>query len=183
MKCAICYIYIMIARQISLRPQDIVVLLKIVSFKKDGVAWLRKDLATALNLSNSEITNVFERLRATGLIDIGKNAVYSNALYEFLVYGLKAAFPPYVGPETRGILTGANAFSDIGIKGPNYVWEYYEGKQRGIAISPLYPEVVSAVLKDEHLYQALCACDMLRVGQTREINFAREWLRGFLIDS
>lgn len=166
-----------------MRPQDIVVLLKIVSFDKSGTPWLRKDMAAALDLSNSEITNVFERLRSTGLIDVSKNAVHTNALYEFLVYGLKAAFPPYVGAETRGILTGANAFADAGIKGPNYVWEYHEGKQRGIAISPLYPEVVLAVQKDERLYRALCACDMLRVGQTREINFAREWLKGFLNDS
>lgn len=166
-----------------MRPQDIVVLLKIISFQKAATPWLRKDMAAALDLSNSEITNVFERLRATGLVDISKNEVYTNALYEFLVYGLKAAFPPYIGAETRGILTAGNAFMENEIKGPNYVWEYHEGKHRGITISPLYPEVVSAVQKDEHLYHALCACDMLRVGQTREVNFAREWLKAFLNDS
>jgi hypothetical protein len=172
----------MIARQISMRPQDVVVLLKIVCFKKNNKTWLRKDIAAGLDLSNSEITNVFERLRATGLIDVSRNTVHTNAFYEFLVYGLKVAFPPYIGAETRGVLTGVNAFADSGIKGANYVWEYYEGKQRGTVISPLYPEVVHAVQKDEFLYHALCACDMLRVGQTREISFARKWLRDFLND-
>jgi hypothetical protein len=91
-----------------------VVLLKIVSFNKVGTPWLRKDMAAAWDLSNSEITNVFERLRATGLIDVSKNAMYTNALCEL------PTFRPYIGAETRGILTGGNAFAESGIKGPNY---------------------------------------------------------------
>lgn len=77
-------------------------------------------------------------------------------------------------------MTGANAFNESGIKGPNYVWEYYQGQHRGNAISPLYPEVAFAVQNDNYLYDAVCSCDMLRVGQTREINFAREWLKKFI---
>ena len=172
----------MLVRQITIRPQDIVALLKIISFAKAHSVWLRKDLAAALSLSNAEITNVFERLRATGLIDIGRNVVHANALYEFLIYGLKATFPPAIGAETRGILTGSNAFEDNGMKSANYVWEHHEGKQRGFSLSPLYSEVVMASQKDKSLYLALCACDMLRVGRTREINFARKWLKQFIID-
>lgn len=172
----------MINRQITMRPQDIVVLLKIVSFNKRQVAWRKKDLAETLNLANSEITNVFERLGNTGLVDAHKNAIQANALYEFVIYGLKAAFPPFIGPETRGILTGANAFPDINIKGVNYVWEDYHGEHRGNSLSPLYPDVIKAVQKDDMLYKALCACDMLRVGQTREIGFARDWLKKFILE-
>ena len=113
----------MINRQITIRPQDVVVLIKIISFNKSKVSWLRKDLASALNISNSEITNIFKRLRFTGLIDVNRNVIQVNALIEFLIYGLKATFPPYIGSETRGILTGANVFNESGIKGPNYVWE------------------------------------------------------------
>jgi hypothetical protein len=170
-----------INRQITIRPQDIVVLLKIICFNKSKTNWLRKDLADSLSLSNSEITNVFERLRHSGLIDVNRNVIQVNAFYEFLIHGLKATFPPYVGPETRGILTGTNAFQTSNIKGLNYVWEHYNGQHRGNSLSPLYPEVVSAVQNDSLLYGALCACDMLRIGQTREINFAREWLKKFMI--
>jgi hypothetical protein len=116
------------------------------------------------------------------LLDSSKNAVQPNALFEFLVYGLKAAFPPYIGAETRGILTGANAFPESSIKGVNYIWESFEGKNRGAALSPLYPEVIAAVKNDKLLYLALCACDMIRVGQTREIAFAREWLKKFILE-
>lgn len=170
-------------RQITIRPQDIVVLLKIISLNKSKTAWLRKDLAESLNLSNSEITNVFERLKNTGLIDTHKNVIQQNALYEFLIYGLKATFPPYVGPETRGILTGTNVFPTSNIKGINYVWENFNGQHRGNSLSPLYPEIISAVQKDNHyLYGALSACDMLRVGQSREIKFARQWLKNFILE-
>lgn len=59
-------------------------------------------MAAALDPSNSEINNVFERLCSAGPFDVSKIAVHSNAIYEFLVDGLKAAFPPEIG-QTREI--------------------------------------------------------------------------------
>jgi hypothetical protein len=72
------------SKQITIRPQDIVVLLKIVSLAKDKKDWLKKDLADSLNLANSEITKVFERLKFTGLI-VGTQ-VQSLTFYEYLIY-------------------------------------------------------------------------------------------------
>lgn len=173
----------MINRQITIRPQDIVALIKILSFKKQGKSsWLKIELAAQLHLSKAEVTKIFERLKLTGLVDFNGNVVQPQALYEFLIYGLKYTFPAFVGHETRGILTGANTFPQSGIKGIDYVWEDYNGQTRGSAISPLYPEVISAVKDDDHLYRALAACDMLRVGLTREVNFARDWLKHFILD-
>lgn len=65
-------------RQIAIRPQDVVILLKIISFQKSHTAWLRKDQAEHLGLSNAEITNVFERLRNTGLMDIRMSDIQRN---------------------------------------------------------------------------------------------------------
>lgn len=174
---------VMISRQITIRPQDIVALLKIVSFNKNKQpSWMRKDLAAALFLSNSEITNVFERLQFTGLIDVNSYAIQSQALYEFLLYGLKHTFPAIIGQETKGVITGINAIPGSGVKSPNYVWPDYQGKQRGYAVTPLYPEVITAAKGDGLLHQLLAACDVLRMGQVREVNFARTWLKKELLN-
>ena len=173
----------MVSRQITIRPQDIVALLKIVSFNKNKQpAWMKKDLAAALFLANSEITNVYERLKYTGLIDVNNNGIQYQALYEFLLYGLKHTFPAVIGSEAKGIITSINALPGSGIKSPNYVWPDYEGKQRGYAITPLYPEISSAAKEDTMLHQLLAACDVLRIGQVREVNFARNWLKKELLN-
>jgi hypothetical protein len=166
------------SKQITIRPQDIVVLLKIVSLAKDKKDWLKKDLADSLNLANSEITKVFERLKFTGLI-VGTR-VQSLTFYEYLIYGLKATFPPFIGPEVRGLLTGSGALPESNIAGSDYVWAHADGKTKGTSITPLYSEVVFASGDDHNLYLALSACEMLRVGRVREINFARQWLKVFI---
>ena len=79
-------LYLM-SKQITIRWQDIVVLLKIVALAKTERDWFKKDLADSLNLANSEITKVFERLKFTGLI-VGTR-VQSLTFYEYLIYGLK----------------------------------------------------------------------------------------------
>jgi hypothetical protein len=168
-------------KQIAIRPQDIVVLLRIISLEKSAKTWMKKDLADSLNLANSEITNVFDRLKCTGLIMPGVNRVQRLTFYEYLIYGLKATFPPFVGAETRGLITASGAIPGSNISGSDYVWPYAKGQTRGTSIVPLYPQIVHACENDNDLYLALSACEMLRVGRVREINFARQWLRNFIV--
>ena len=169
-------------KQIVIRPQDIVVLLKLISLERSEKAWMKKDLAETLNLANSEITNVFDRLRYTGLMVPGMNRVQRLTFYEYLVFGLKATFPPIIGAETRGLLTATGAIPESHISGSHFVWPHAKGKSRGTSIIPLYAEVVHACENDHDLYTALSACEMLRVGRAREVNFGRQWLKKFLTD-
>jgi hypothetical protein len=169
-------------KQIAIRPQDVVVLLKIISLEKSGKTWMKKDLAESLNLANSEITNVFDRLKYTGLIMPGVNRIQRLTFYEYLIYGLKATFPPFVGAETRGLVTASGAIPESNISGSDYVWPHAKGKTRGTLIVPLYSEIVHACEHDNHLYLALSACEMLRVGRVREVNFARQWLKKFSME-
>jgi hypothetical protein len=168
------------SKQITIRPQDVVILLKIVTLVKSGNDWLKKDLADSLNLANSEITKVFDRLKFTGLL-VGTR-VQSLTFYEYLIYGLKATFPPSIGPKVRGLITGSGAIPESNIAGSDYVWKHAGGKTKGTSITPLYSEVVFASENDRNLYLALSACEMLRVGRVREINFARQWLKTFIIE-
>jgi hypothetical protein len=50
----------------------------------------------------------------------------------------------------------------------NYVWPSADGKVKGQAIVPLYPNQVMAAMNDERLYDKLALVDAIRVGKVRE---------------
>ena len=68
----------------GMRPQDIVVLLKIIALKSDD--WYNSDLAHSLQISGSEISEVLNRCKIAGLIDSKKRKVHINSFMEFLIY-------------------------------------------------------------------------------------------------
>ena len=53
-----------------------------------------------------------------------------------------------------------------------YVWPDPLGKDRGVALDPLYGKQVEAVKNDEQLYKLLALVDVLRIGRVREIKLA-----------
>lgn len=99
-------------------------------------------------------------------------------LTEFVLHGLKYVFPVKPGAPQRGIptasaapkLTGQliSAGDDI------YVWPYFEGHKRGLAIKSLFRSAPEAALKDERLYDYLSLTDAIRIGGPRESGLARE---------
>ena len=72
-------------------------------------------------------------------------------LLEFVLHGVKYAFPPERGELTRGVPTGYAApplNSEIaGSSEPPPVWPYAEGHARGYAFAPLYRTVPEAALR------------------------------------
>lgn len=136
-------------KQVSIREQEIVVLFKIVVLAQTGNDWLKKNLADSLNLANSEITKVFDRLRFTGLI-VGTR-VQSLTFYEYLIYGLKATFPPSIGPKVRGLITGSGAIPESNIAGSDYVWKH-AGEKRKVHPSPHYTPKLYLHLKMTAIY-------------------------------
>lgn len=108
------------------------------------------------------------------------------ALEEFLVHGVKYAFPPDIGTVTRGVPT---AFAAPALKGELlhdsgaeavYVWPYPEGEHRGVSLSPLYKSVPEVALRNSRLYDALSLLDAIRIGRVREQQRAVELLKGML---
>jgi hypothetical protein len=59
---------------------------------------------------------------------------------------------------------------------PPTVWQYAEGKVRGISIAPLYKAAPKAALRDAKFYCVLALSDAIRCGRTRERNLAIELL-------
>ena len=83
----------------------------------------------------------------------------NSNLKEFLIHGVKYAFPVERGGPTRGIPT-AEAAPPLNRNFPQDfplppVWPYAEGPLRGIAFSPLYKNVPQAALRDPKLYELL----------------------------
>jgi predicted transcriptional regulator len=161
----------------GMRPQDIVVLLKIIALQNKE--WRNIDIANALNLSPSEVSEALNRSKIAMLIDGKKKHVNINSLKEFLIYGLKYVFPVEPGAIVRGIPTAHSAppISENISQGRDiYVWPYAKGTTRGQAIDPLYKTIPEAAQKDKSFYELLAITDAFRVGRAREIKIAIEEL-------
>ena len=161
----------------GMRPQDILILLKMVVLGPPLQSNLM--LVRSLKISAAEISEALERCRVAKFVDVTKRRVNVKALEEFLIFGFKYVFP--VQPEgiTRGVPT---AFSASPIKehimqsNEKYVWRYSKGTERGQAIEPLYKTVPEIIAEDAELYELLVIVDTLRVGRVREVEIAPQKL-------
>jgi hypothetical protein len=162
----------------GLRPQDVVLLLKLVAHPHR--TWLGKDLAQTLHLSASEVSEALARCRFSRLLATDPHAltVQRHALLDFLFYGLPYAFAVQPGAPARGLATGASAPPLVQTFGaePAYVWPGATGTQWGVAVEPLYPQAPAAAQQDAQLYGLLALTDALRLGRPREVKLARHLL-------
>ena len=157
----------------GMRPQDIVVLLKIVALKHND--WYNADLSQSLKISQSEISEVLNRCQIAGLIDSKKRKVNINSLIEFLVYGLKYVFPAEPGAMVKGVPTAHSASpinQHISSGDDLYLWPYAKGTHRGQAIEPLYKTLPEIVQEESLFYELLTLVDTIRVGRVREKKIA-----------
>lgn len=159
-----------------MRPQDIVVLLKIFSLGEEE--WLNKDLASSLFIAQSEISASLNRSVYAGLLGMDKKTIQKSALFGLLVYGLRYIFPAQAGTLAKGIPTAATApiLRDDFPNENTLVWPDPKMETRGLLIEPLYPKVVDAVKLDPMLYDLLALADTFRVGNEKEIARAKELL-------
>jgi len=167
----------MIKNQNSMKPQDIVVLLKIIAQNNDN--WQQIPLAYALKMSQSEVSQSVARSKYAGLLDDSGKRVMRQAFNDFLQYGLAVVFPTKPGAIVRGMPTAHSAapLNVVISSGENYVWPFAMGSVRGHGITPLYASVPQAALEDKQLYELLSLVDALRVGKVREKNLAIQELK------
>jgi len=167
----------------GMRPQDIVVLVKILSMNNND--WRNIDIANALQISPSEVSEALNRCKIARLIDNKKRSIHINAFKEFIIYGLKYVFPTEPGAMVRGIPTAHSASpikEHISSGVDVYVWPYAKGNIRGQSIEPLYKTIAASVHEDKLFYELLVIIDTIRVGRVREINFAIEELEKRLLN-
>ena len=178
-------------RIMPLHPQDVVVVLKLVASRDASKRWTYADLSKDLFMSASQVFRSVGRAEAARLLsaptvppppDFGEEQPrvwlwpHNSNLKEFLIHGVKYAFPVQRGGPTRGIPT-AEATRPLDQHFPQDfplppVWPYADGPLRGIAFSPLYKNVPQAALRDSKLYELLALVDAIREGRAREREIA-----------
>lgn len=163
--------------QYSMKPQDVVILLKVIALNNEN--WQQIPLAHSLKMSQSEVSQSVARSRYAGLLGDNGKKVMRQALYDFLQYGLAVVFPAKPGAVVRGIPTAhstAPLNKEIRSR-EDYVWPFAKGNVRGQGITPLYTTVPQAILEDEQLHALLALADALRVGKAREKSIAIQELK------
>jgi hypothetical protein len=161
---------------VALKPQDVLVLVKWALRPKE--AWTVRALAAAVGLSPSETLGAIRRLTEARLLgrvgdDTERLSPLRQNVVEFLLHGLKYAFPARRGSLTRGVPT-AHAAPVLRKRLPLQrgaavpVWPDAQGKVRGESLTPLYRSAVRAAAKDDGVYAALALIDAIRAGSARE---------------
>ena len=164
----------------ALRAQDVFVLIKLLSYKghRPPIAKIASDLS----LSGSQVHSSLKSLERSRLVAPAQDGgrPYLKAVQEFLIHGLKYAFPPRRGEVTRGIPTGyaappLNKYIEAGAD-PLPVWPTPNGTVRGTSVEPLHKMAPVAVAHDSTLYELLALVDALRDGRLRERDIAEKEL-------
>jgi len=167
-----------------LKPQDILVLLKLLTLRKQS--WSYAWLGVQLGMSPSQLHASVKRILKSQLAVTRGDTVVPNVrnLEEFVVHGLKYVFVPEKGEITRGMPTAYaapflmknfHASSDL-----PPVWPDKDGNVRGEAFSPIYKLAPRAAQMDDELYELLAIVDAIRGGKARERKLAIEAFRGRL---
>ena len=164
----------------TLKPQDIIVLAAI--FLKGRDSWTIQSIARGVGMSPSEVHAALKRSTDARLYNPDLRRVLVSAFEEFLIHGIKYAFPPRRGGMARGIPTSYAApplrekLVHIPTE-PEPVWPCPEGTSRGFEFAPLYPSVPRAAMADHNLYEFLALIDALRSGSARVVGLAETEIR------
>jgi hypothetical protein len=177
----------------SLSPQDVVVVLKLLA--AGPRSWTFAQLGEELAMSPSQVFRSVDRAEAARLLDNGfmsppppppwltdqdrpvlPSGPNRRNLKEFLIHGVKYAFPVHRGGLVRGVPT-AHAAPPLNQQiaessEPPPVWPDAEGAVRGVEFSPLYKNVPAAARRDPKLYELLALVDAIRDGRAREREIA-----------
>ena len=166
--------------QPCLRPQDVLVLVKLLGYRRHRPPMAQMGLE--LSISSSEVHAALKRLALSKLVSsvADGNRPLLQAVEEFLVHAVKYAFPARRGEVTRGVPTSyaappLNEQIQLGSDLPP-VWPFPEGKHRGVSLEPLYKTAPAAALRDPIFYEMLALIDALREGRARERNLAEKEL-------
>jgi hypothetical protein len=170
----------LINKQVVLKPQDLVVLLKLLALGDERRSFA--ELGADLSMSASEVHASVGRAEEARLVnsDFFGPRVAMVALKDFLIHGARYAFPATFGAATRGLPTAYAAPPLLGLVNQPAelppVWPDLAGEQRGVTLYPLYPTVPQAARKDPKLYENLALFDALRGGAARERKLAAQLL-------
>lgn len=138
-------------------------------------------LAEALVTSTSAVHRAVARLQLSGLCKPSSRTLARPAFREFLLHGVRYAFPAVHGPERTGLPTAwaypevAALFTD-GDLPRGLVWASDRGSMRGESLVPLFPNLPAVAVRDPRLHELIALVDAVRAGGTRERRVAGDVL-------
>jgi hypothetical protein len=163
--------------------------MSVIAKSLDVVVWLKlligghrhtfAQLSEELGMSASEVHASVKRGTDAGLINPGSKRPLRQPLEEYLLHGVRYAFPAKRGPISRGIPTSyaapvlAKHFGAQKELPP--VWPDPKGSTRGYALEPLF-KPISKAIADSELYALLALVDAIRDGRARERKLAQDEL-------
>jgi len=131
-------------------------------------------------MAPSQVHAALTRLAAAGLLRPDSRATNPRALSEFVLSGVRYAFPAARGPLTDGVPTAYSApplAAEVDALDV-VVWPAPAAPTavRGFSVTPLYAKAYRLVESSPETYQLVALTDALRIGDARVRNLAREAL-------
>jgi AraC-like DNA-binding protein len=167
-----------------LKPQDVMIMLKIVTMHQRE--WKYSEVALELGMSPSEVHSGVKRLKRCNLLselrmDMGGaeqklHLPDIDALKEFMQHGIMYVFPAVYGKPAKGLPTSygvEHLFEGYGFTGGFIpVWELEVGEYVGASVKPLYTSAPKAAMNDFQLYELLALTDAMRSEDKQLRDFA-----------
>lgn len=157
------------------KPFDVVVALRLLR-PASTIAEIAADLCAA----PSQVHTALTRLGVAGLLKPDQRETNPRALLEFVLGGIRYAFPVARGPLATGLPTAYSAppLNAVVDALDVLVWPApkLQDAVRGFSLTPLYPRASLLQEHDPQTYQLLCVVDALRLGEHRLRPRAREAL-------
>lgn len=155
-----------------LNPFDVVVALRLLR-----PAGTLASLADELAVVPSQVHAALRRLAGSGLLRPEGRSANPRALAEFLLAGVRYAFPARRGPLTDGVPTAYSAprlaaqYDGLDV----VVWPAAQHALavRGFGIAPLYAKAPELATRSPDTYHLLTVVDALRLGEARVRSIAR----------
>ncbi len=135
--------------------------------------------------SASEVHAATNRLKESYLLDTFSGNIRKASFEEFLVHGIQYVFPAVQDKPVRGLFTAHSSpfiKDEFASNSDPIVWPYSSGKDRGIAIAPLYKTVPEVCSNDSVMYHWLSVIDLLRLNRPREREIALSHLKKLFED-
>jgi hypothetical protein len=159
-----------------LKPQDVLVTLKLLVLDEDTKNHSFSSLASSLGLSVSETHGSVNRavgchlLSSTKTTDRRRNALPSASVgnvLRFVEHGLPYVLPAEKGAVVLGMPTGIGAsplrdYLAVGAEEFLPVWQWSTGTCKGISLKPIFRSCPLAASNDPQLYKLLCLVDAIR---------------------
>lgn len=153
-------------------PFDVALALRLIT-----PAGTLAELAEELAVAPSQVHAALGRLEFAGLLRPRSRSANVRALGEFLLFGVRYAFPAVRGPLAEGVPTAYSAaplaaeFDATDV----LVWPTAAGADtvRGFSVSPLYRNATRLVTTSPETYRLLTLVDAMRIGDARARNAAR----------